>query len=74
LNFKLTEDSATFHLDEDSLGSKRVDSVSLSDEESGELVRIGTGVDVLCESEVDVVLANWHVGLTSSLELEDESL
>ena len=70
----LTEDSSALHLDENSLGSEGVDSVALSDEQSCEFVRILRGVDVLGESEIDVVVGDWDVGLGSSLELKDESL
>ena len=51
-----------------------VNSFSFSDEESSELVRVLGRVDVVSESEVDVVVVDRHVALASALELEDELL
>lgn len=70
----LTEDLSVLHLDEDSLGTELVDSLSLSDEEGGQLVRVLGGVDEVGEHDVDVVVVDWDVGLASSLQLEDEFL
>ena len=70
----LTEDLAALHLDEDSLGAELVHTVSLSDEEGGQLVGVGGGVDVLREGSVEVVVSHCHVGGAAALELEHQLL
>lgn len=71
---ELTEDLSTFHLDKDSLGTELVDSVSFSDEQGSELVRVGRSIDVLSESQINAIFVDWNVGLGSSLEFENQSL
>lgn len=71
---RLTEDLAVLDLDIDSLGTELVDTISLSDEEGSQLVGVIGGVDVLGQTEVDVISGDRDVDLASSLQLEDELL
>ena len=70
----LTEDLVALHLDVDSLGTKLVNAVTFSDEESGQLVGVCGSVDVLGESIIKVVVSHRHVGGAASLELENKLL
>jgi hypothetical protein len=71
---EFTEDLITLDLDVDSLGTELVDSLSLSEEEVGQSVRIVGSVDELSNLAIDDIVGDRNVDGALVLELNNKLL